>query len=178
MSDTGDDKPTHQTSEIQLPDQVTHDPVTVSAATPPPFWIWLCVAALFIVALLVIFVLPTVVSQYQLPLEPKIDPVQLTSISSSSATSEISPFEQAQLARQRKEAQDILSEILEVQTQLESLMVEYWASNKFEAALEVAGLGDSYYREQNFIQASQSYSQGLSLLQEILNSKEQFWRIF
>ena len=35
----------------------------------PPIWIWISVAGLLLVALLVIFVLPAIVSQYELPLE-------------------------------------------------------------------------------------------------------------
>ena len=63
----------------------------------PPTWVWFSVAGLILVALSVIFVLPTVVSQYELPLERRVDVSQLPTLQTEEQpVSTISPFEEAQ----------------------------------------------------------------------------------
>ena len=66
-------------------------------------WIWVALAALVLLALAVIFVLPNVVQQYELPLTPRVSqPVVETPAASAvvpSASPAMSPFEEAQNAR-------------------------------------------------------------------------------
>ena len=175
MPKTDVEKEIDESSEIDLTSQVSLNTAPISDSNKPPIWMWFSVAGLILIALLVIFVLPVLVNRYQLPLEPRIDISQIqqaSSIDSATATREISPFEQAQRARQRKEAQDVLAELLRLQSELEQLEVASWAILEFESALETAGLGDSFYREQNFARATETYTEGLAELQVILSSVE------
>ena len=175
MPKTDVEKEIDESSEIDLTGQVSLNTAPISDSNKPPIWMWFSVAGLILIALLVIFVLPVLVNRYQLPLEPRIDISQIqqaSSIDSATATREISPFEQAQRARQRKEAQDVLAELLRLQSELEQLEVASWAILEFESALETAGLGDSFYREQNFARATETYTEGLAELQVILSSVE------
>ena len=171
MPRTDEEKEIDESSRIDLTGQVSLNTVPIFDSNKPPIWIWFSVAGLILIALLVIFVLPVLVNKYQLPLEPRIDISQIQQVSSTdSPTPDISPFEQAQRARQRKEAQDVLAELLRLQSELEQLEVESWAILQFESALEIAGLGDNFYRDQDFIRATETYTEGLAELQGILNS--------
>ena len=171
MANIGKGKEVDESFKFDVTSQVSFDGAPAPESKNPPIWVWFSVAGLLIIALLVIFVLPTIVNKYQLPLEPRISPPQLQQTGGvGSATPDISPFEQAQRSRQRKEAQDILAEVLRLQSDLEQLNVQAWASAPFEAALESAGFGDEYYREQNFLKAAESYSEGFTELQAILES--------
>ena len=85
---------------------------TLKAEKPSP-WVWIALGGLLLLALLVIFVLPTIVSEYELPLERRIDLADVPVPESiNRAASSISPFAEAQRALQRKEAQDVLAELL------------------------------------------------------------------
>ena len=172
MSNTGEEKEIDESSAIDLAGQIHLNAASISDSNKPPTWMWFGVAGLTIIALLVIFVLPPLVSRYQLPLEPRIDTsqIQQNRPTTDSGVSEISPFEQAQRARQRKEAQDVLAELLGLQSELERQKVDSWAISEFEAALDTAALGDGFYREQDFVKATETYSEGLVELQEILDS--------
>lgn len=146
---------------------------THQAAQPgsdkPPVWVWLGLGALSIIALLVIFVLPSIVSEYELPLERRVDTVtpQLTEDVAASA---ISPFEEAQRSLQRKAAQDMLAELLSIQTELEILEVSRWAQADYAGALQQASIGDEYYRTQDFLLAGDSYEDGRDGLTELIAS--------
>ncbi len=137
----------------------------------PPVWVWFSVAGLLLVALLVIFVLPNIVTEYELPLERRVDVAELVPVQEEAETvTTISPFEEAQRSRQRKEAQDVLAELLERQGDLELLEVEQWAQEDYAAALEVASIGDEYYRTQDFPLAIESYTNGRDDLVAILET--------
>lgn len=137
----------------------------------PSIWIWIGLAGLTIVALLVIFVLPAVVSEYELPLERR---VEITSPQSNQAAATaittISPFEEAQRSLQRKEAQDVLADLLTIQGELTDLEVENWGQVAYEAALEQASIGDDYYRKQDFLLARDSYGEGRDRLARLMDS--------
>ena len=126
---------------------------------------------LVLAALLVIFVLPSLVTEYELPLERRVD---VTPVQQAAAVPDpedtVSPFEEAQRSIQRKEAQDVLAELLEIQGQLDTYEVAEWGQESFEAALEVASIGDEYYRTQDFILASQSYRDGRDQLSALLET--------
>ncbi len=86
------------------------------------------------------------------------------------AIEESSPWSDAQLAKLRKEAQDILANLLDSQFELEELGVEQWAAERFAQAKTVAAEGDAQYRERLFIEAITSYGQGLEEFQVLLDS--------
>ena len=71
----------------------------------PSTAMWLGLGALVVVALAVVFVLPSVVSEYELPLERRVEEVaQPVAAVAQPAEAAISPFEEAQRSIQRKEA--------------------------------------------------------------------------
>ena len=101
----------------------------------PPVWIWIGLALLIVVALVVIFVLPAVVTEYELPLERRIDPTSAqAAVAPANTVITVSPFEEAQRSLQRKEAQDVLAVLLEKQGELDTLEVERWGQAEYEAA--------------------------------------------
>ena len=137
----------------------------------PPVWIWIGLALLIVVALVVIFVLPAVVTEYELPLERRIDPTSAqTAVAAANPVITVSPFEEAQRSLQRKEAQDVLAVLLEKQGELDTLEVERWGQAEYEAALEEAGFGDEYYRIQDFTLAKESYTRGRDGLIKLLDT--------
>jgi tetratricopeptide (TPR) repeat protein len=150
---------------------LTPPPIAPSRSGKPPAWMWLAIGGLAIVALAVVFVLPAVVSEYELPLERRVDTTPAAPASSAPSGPAVSPFEEAQRARQRKEAQDVLAEVLEIQTELEAQEVSTWAGEAYDAALEQGSIGDEYYRTQDFISATASYSNARDALQGLLDSR-------
>lgn len=154
-------KPANPSAADAVDDSVYAAQVKPPASNKPSALMWFGMGALVIVALLVVFVLPSLVTEYELPLERRVDVASLqTSPSQAEPESTISPFEEAQRSLQRKEAQDVLAELLEIQGELDELEVEEWAEEAFNAALAVAATGDDYYRSQDFLLASEYYSNG------------------
>lgn len=170
MSEQDVEKDKQESKEPGFPEnQVYVSSSTIVESNKPPVWVWISVAALLLVALLVIFVLPSIVSQYELPLERRIDVTELVPQPvEEEPVASISPFEEAQRSRQRREAQDVLAELLERQEELEALEVEVWAEEDYSAALEVASIGDDYYTQQDFARAIESYVDGRDALAQIL----------
>lgn len=125
-------------------------------------WVWVALAALVLLALAVIFVLPRLVEEYELPLTPRVTqapaPVTAPAAAQPSAPA-ISPFEEAQLARQRREAQDALASLLQRQVDLETNSVTEWAPEPYAQAIESARRGDEFYRNANFAEAALAYQQ-------------------
>ena len=117
-----------------------------------------------IVALIgVFFALPNWVENAEptaavLATEPASKPLSNEVQASSAPTpSERSPFSEAQLARERRAAQEVLQIVLEAQENLQTLGVELWAASKYESAVQEALSGDAAYRERNFVTATGIY---------------------
>ena len=135
----------------------------------PSAAMWFGLGFLVVVALAVVFVLPSVVSEYELPLERRIEEAtQPVASAPSQQAAAVSPFEEAQRSIRRKQAQDVLAELLEKQGQLDALEVASWGEADYDAALEIASIGDEYYRTQDFELAISSYSEGNDALAELL----------
>jgi len=136
----------------------------------PSAAMWFGLGFLVVLALAVVFVLPSVVSEYELPLERRIEEVTQPAASApDQQPAAVSPFEEAQRSIRRKQAQDVLAELLEKQGQLDSLEVESWGKEDYDAALETASIGDEYYRMQDFELAINSYSDGNEALAALLS---------
>jgi tetratricopeptide (TPR) repeat protein len=139
------------------------------AQNKPPIALYLGLGSLAVVALFVIFVLPSIVSEYELPLERRVDSAALVPVPST-PVSNISPFEESQRAIARKEAQDVLAALLTIQAELTDFEVEQWGQVAFESALAQAAMGDEYYRTQDFALATESYEAGKAELESLLES--------
>lgn len=79
-----------------------------------------------------------------------------------------SPWQQAQLAKARKDAQGILAQLLETQTQLENKQIHQWANDAYQKALTIAEQADNDYRQRRFQIAQQQYQQALEAMRALL----------
>jgi tetratricopeptide (TPR) repeat protein len=118
---------------------------------------------LILVAALVFFWLPERVAT------PEIEVPLAAPQKSSPATSAntASPWSDAQLGKQRKEAQEVLAVLLEEQFALDEIAVTEWAPEEFAAAQAQATRGDELYRQQEYIEAAAAYQQGLDDLRAL-----------
>lgn len=137
-------------------------------------WVWAALAALSLLALAVIFVLPQLVERYELPLIKRVEqpPAVVAPAQSAPQAPAISPFEEAQLARQRREAQDALADLLDKQSELEMMGVEQWAADEFSQGLDAARRGDEFYRSGTFEEAALAYQEGDQRLGTLLEQTD------
>lgn len=78
-------------------------------------------------------------------------------------TPDETPWADAQLLKARREAQEILAELLGVQNRLETALVEIWAKEEFNQVLSLASEGDTLYTDRQFDQSVQHYQSALDL---------------
>lgn len=170
--DENDLKQTDQSAPQAWSSQNNSSTKALPRSTGPSPVVWLMLGVLGILALAVIFVLPGVVEEYELPFTPRAEIAEpaLPSAGGSLSTAAISPFEEAQRAKQRQEAQTVLARLLERQAALEELEVNYWAEEEYGAALEFAKLGDESYRSQAFLEATQQYENADNALERLQDS--------
>lgn len=145
------------------------------ARSGPSLLTWLMLGVMLLLALAVIFVLPTLVERYELPFTPRQEeqsaPVTAVVPSSPDDNSNlVSPFDEAQKSRQRREAQDVLSTLLERQEELDGMAVSEWGSDSYDEAVAAARRGDELYRNGEFQAATQAYREGNELLGGLLDS--------
>ncbi|MGH1370510.1 MAG: hypothetical protein ACRBBW_00640 [Cellvibrionaceae bacterium] len=91
-----------------------------------------------------------------------------TAVANSSSSQLESPWEEAQIAKARREAQEILAKLLDKQNTLEGMQVELWAKEAFEQAKDQASQGDELYRSREFPQAQLSYQSALQQFDELV----------
>ena len=84
-----------------------------------------------------------------------------------------SPWRDAQLAKVRREAQDILSPMLALQQQLEDKSVQRWAADAYERALATAMAADADYRQREFSDAKAKYQLAHEKFQTLLTQSAQ-----
>ena len=139
---------------------------------PRPVGTWIALAIGAVLLGFVVFILPQFAPAPDTPSSGAPSTIsedtQTAPASSTSATqenaSERSPFAEAQLAKVRRSAQEVLQSLLETQSRLESRGVDQWAANDFLSASAVALEGDSLYRAQDFEAAEALYQQALDSL--------------
>lgn len=127
--------------------------------------------SLSLILLGVIFVLPKMV--------PEVDPSTLqhsNQAPSGPVTKTESPWQDAQLAKARKEAQNILEKILPLQKKLEQKNVTHWAKSDYEDAAQLAEYGDSEYRQRNFLSAQKLYQQALEKFDSIYQRVDEVYQ--
>ncbi len=155
-----------------------------SPATPTssgsPTWVLPTLAGLVALALIVVFWLPGRFGGEVVTSPPEDvagsannSPSTVTPAKAKPATEEASPWSDAQLAKLRKEAQDTLAILLDVQFELQEMGVDQWAGETFEAAKALAALGDLQYRDREFVEAKASYEQALSSMESLAESAPQ-----
>lgn len=137
-------------------------------STPP--WVLPVLLVLAVLAVAVVFWLPGRISQQTAPPVVAVEDKAAAPATASGkpAVEESSPWSDAQLAKLRKEAQDILGNLLDAQFKLEELGVELWAAEGFEQAKAAAAEGDAQYRERRFAEAIASYGRGLEELEALI----------
>ncbi len=136
-----------------------------------PSWVVPALLGLLVVGVAVIFWLPGKVSPPPATAPTSGEPAVTESSAPSKADSkaatqaeEASPWSDAQLAKLRKDAQDVLGELLDVQFRLEERSVSSWAEEAFAEATAAAERGDSQYKERQFVEAKASYEDALTQL--------------
>lgn len=118
---------------------------------------------------LVVFGLPKTVAP---PTQDHSNPTNETLLTSSEPLSQVSepasttglsesPWQDAQLSKARRAAQEVLAQLLDKQKQLETLQVERWAKQAFNEAVALANEGDQLYRKREFALAQTRYNQTL-----------------
>jgi tetratricopeptide (TPR) repeat protein len=146
-------------------------PTTASTESKPATvatsrnWVVPSLSALIVIGLLVVFWLPEQVDTSAIDA----DAAAANPVRSKPSTIDVSPWSDAQLAKQRKAAQEILAELLDEQFLLEELEVVLWAAEDFSAAQALAKSGDEQYRQQQFLEATGSYQAALEAVQAIGN---------
>ena len=138
--------------------------------------IWAGLGALLMAAVVVIFVLPSVVSKNkEEPVKTAATTPAKTAPAAKPAISKkekVSPWEKAQEASLRKETQDILSQMLEAQKSLADHGVEAWAPEDYATAMGFAAQGDEFYNERNFLQSKEEYQKGLEIFSRLVEEMD------
>lgn len=149
-------------------------PVLVTAPAKTSPLVWLSLGGLIIVALAVIFVLPGVVERTQ-PLATRVEtPAAAPRPAAPAQTGAgVSPFNEAQRALQRKEAQDALAELLARQAELDAAQIERWGASEHARAVTLAQQGDDAYLAQDFAVARDQYQAGADVLGALLDRRPQ-----
>ncbi len=141
-----------------------------------PSWVLPALGGLVLLAVLVIFWLPERVNTPAPEAAPAQEPTTATGqvgtqpgtqAGKGAAPGDVSPWSDAQLAKLRKEAQEVLAQLLEVQEALEQRGVKVWAAESFAAVAALATAGDELYRARDFAAAKSRYEEGLKQLQAL-----------
>ena len=154
------------------PEPAKEDSSAVAAEVGPPAWVIPALLTLVVAAAIVVFWLPGKVSAPQVA-EPTVENTAPTAQpgakpnNTAPAKEEASPWSDAQLAKLRKDAQDVLGELLDVQFRLEERSVAVWAEEAFATAKTAAETGDNQYKERMFVEAKASYEDALAQMLEL-----------
>ncbi len=140
---------------------------TPAGAGGPPRWVLPALGGLALLAVLVVFWLPSRVAPPATQETPATPAPQSSAEAPSAGPKaaapdpERSPFAEAQAARLRAEAQDILAELLDVRENLERRAVAEWGADAMAAVEASAASGDERYRERAFDDAIARYREAL-----------------
>ena len=153
------------------PRAATHSSQEVSDA-PRPVGTWVALATGTVLLGFVVFILPQFAPTADT--RPSAVPSTISEETQTASTasanvsqensSERSPFAEAQVAKVRRSAQEVLQSLLETQSRLESRGVNQWAADDFFAASAIALEGDALYRAQDFEAAEALYQEALDSL--------------
>lgn len=98
-----------------------------------------------------------------------------TPVPSQPAASLESPWQDAQTAKARRQAQEILAKLMDRQNKLEAMAVTLWAEAEYSAAQATATEADELYRQRQFLQAQQLYEQSLAAFDKLLEQSDGYF---
>ncbi len=181
--------PSHNDPVKPIPFDAVHSAPTPTATIPTapasahrgtPTWVLWMLGVLVVLMLLVFFWLPTSVQQRQGAPAPTAEAAGTGTTNPSTAsagqppvTTEASPWSDAQTARLRKQAQEVLAELLELQFALQERGVEQWAPAPFAEVKAIAADADALYKDRQYEPAVARYQQGLAALQALQEAMPQ-----
>jgi len=128
------------------------------------FNLMLCVFALLAAAALLFVVLAPA---------PTVGTVNKSVVSEEGTTTqevqveEETPWDESRRAQARTDSQDILSELLQSKKRLETLDVQEWGLEQYQAALSLADQGDDFYKQQDYQNAIENYQTALQRMNEL-----------
>ena len=128
---------------------------------------------LFVALYWVVFWLPDSVKQPAV-----IDDAKVIMAQEANKPIDESPWRENQLAKYRRDAQEVLSQVIEKQNMLEDKQVLLWAKEAFSEALNTAESGDYSYRSQEFSLAMQQYQNALKQLLFVEQSMSEKFLIY
>jgi hypothetical protein len=153
-----------------------HRNADVAVPRGTPVWVLPALGGLVLLAALVIFWLPNSLESVKSVPAPTTTETEGTAASEqpdtgagkgSPAAADASPWSDAQAARLRKEAQEMLAQLLELQDTLQTRGVEQWAPDAFAGVATLAVDGDTLYKTRQYAQATANYQQALTALQAL-----------
>ena len=143
------------------PDNASPPPTKPVVANPKK----LIVFTLLIFAALVIFVLP----QYASDSSIEADSAAYTT---SSKPTELTPSQIAEKKQYRQEAQAVLSDIVELVSDLDQIGAAEWATNSYDNAKQLIKKGDKEYLEAKYQRSIETFMEALEALKGIQNRSE------
>lgn len=88
-----------------------------------------------------------------------------------------SPWQDAQTAKARRAAQEILAKLVDRQNKLEAMAVSRWAKTEFNAAKDMAVTADELYKQRQFLQAQQHYQRALSGFETLIEQSDRTFEL-
>jgi len=135
--------------------------------------VWAALAVLFVIAIVVFGLLPGAVDAPPQDIQrasepvdqPSSQPVANTPSASQAEQPAPAPWQTAQLLRQKEAAEALIEQFVRLQMELEDAQVTRWGKEDFQRAIGLAQAGDGQFSQRDFLAASASYEQGITLLQ-------------
>lgn len=136
---------------------------TAAAANRGYLWIWIVLGALLLVALAVVFALPTILQPAQ--------PVDKAPVASSTAPSTPIPTPAIDSNALREQAQQALQGYLQQRARMELLNAAVWGEPVWSESAEQVSVGDRYFAQLQFAAAGQQYQAALGQLQRLESNR-------
>ena len=121
---------------------------------PRRIWLWLTLGTLLVLALAVVFALPSMLQ----PTTPQIEKTE-------------TPPAQTDSTELRDQAQQTLQEFLKLRARMELDNAPAWAGPEWNESAALAGRGDRYFAQHQFAAAARDYIAALELLKELHASR-------
>lgn len=151
-------------SELQPPGR----PIDAAAgATRSHLWIWAVLGALLVLALAVVFALPTILTSAQQVDDAPVATATPTAAPTSTPTPAPTQPPAGDNAALREQAQQALQDYLQLRARLELLNVGAWGEPDWSGAAARASAGDRYFAQLQFAAAGQEYQAALGQLQQL-----------